>query len=625
MIVESWQRKTIAVPNETNSDIQQMKSLKWLVLSLRVITVLMGGLYAWAAAASHSMNADGISYLDMGDAYMRGDWQTAINTVWSPMYAWVLGLTLRVLSPPLRWEFPTVHLVNFLIFLFALICFEFFWRQVMRLHRVRITTWSDALQVQRHDDTIYAKQTNLHIPHQIRSISGQQSVGFPDWAMQSLGYLIFMTVSLILIKVWAVTPDLLMSAFVYLVSGMIVQIRLGIASRRLFIILGLLLGLSYLTKAIMFPVAILFLVMALLTVGNVRLAVSRVLLSGLFFLIVTAPYVAMISSARGRLTIGEAGTYTYAKHVNDIPFHHWQGDTLGNGTPVHPTRQIFDEPPIYEFGSPIGGTYPVNYDPTYWHEGLELNFDLERQIRVIIASAMFYLDQFSNQFGALTFGVLLLYAIAHQGVVRPKEFIARWGLAVVAMGMFAFYGVIAVIGRYIGAFLVLLWADLLAEVRLSDSAGSRRLISVISWLMLTFLFLNLASFSLSGYNDLASGMSLGQGMDVEMQPPDWPGEVTESLFDLGIEPGDSVAIIGYGFDSYWARLARVRIVAEMLEWQADPFWLGTPAFQKEVIEVFAKTGAKAIVAENVPHYAQLPGWHQVGNSNFFIFLLTGDH
>jgi hypothetical protein len=72
-----------------------------------------------------------------------------------------------------------------------------------------------------------------------------------------------------------------------------------------------------------------------------------------------------------------------------------------------------------------------------------------------------------------------------------------------------------------------------------------------------------------------------------------------------VEQGDKVAVIGYGFGSFWARLARVQIVAEMLGWQADDFWLGDPALQSEVVQAFAGTGARAIVAEKVPSYATL--------------------
>jgi hypothetical protein len=60
----------------------------------------------------------------------------------------------------------------------------------------------------------------------------------------------------------------------------------------------------------------------------------------------------------------------------------------------------------------------------------------------------------------------------------------------------------------------------------------------------------------------------------------------------------------------------------MLEVEADAFWLGDPSTQSEVIQAFTTTGAKAIVAEDVPSYASLTGWHQVGNSNYYIYILA---
>jgi hypothetical protein len=57
-----------------------------------LLAILLGVVHAWAAISSHSMNADGIAYLDIGDAYLRGDWANAINPVWSPLYSWILGL-----------------------------------------------------------------------------------------------------------------------------------------------------------------------------------------------------------------------------------------------------------------------------------------------------------------------------------------------------------------------------------------------------------------------------------------------------------------------------------------------------------------------------------------------------
>ena len=34
------------------------------------------------------MISDGVSYLDIGDAYFRGDWKAAVNAYWSPVYSW---------------------------------------------------------------------------------------------------------------------------------------------------------------------------------------------------------------------------------------------------------------------------------------------------------------------------------------------------------------------------------------------------------------------------------------------------------------------------------------------------------------------------------------------------------
>jgi hypothetical protein len=78
------------------------------------------------------MGADGISYLDIGDAYWRGDWPTAINAMWSPFYSWLTGLTLLVFQPSPYWEFTVIQLLNFAIYLLSLAAFAFFLRELRR-------------------------------------------------------------------------------------------------------------------------------------------------------------------------------------------------------------------------------------------------------------------------------------------------------------------------------------------------------------------------------------------------------------------------------------------------------------------------------------------------------------
>jgi hypothetical protein len=52
--------------------------------------------------------ADGISYLDMGDAMVRGDWKMVVNAYWSPLYPFLQGLTLRLLKPSAYSQFDAV-------------------------------------------------------------------------------------------------------------------------------------------------------------------------------------------------------------------------------------------------------------------------------------------------------------------------------------------------------------------------------------------------------------------------------------------------------------------------------------------------------------------------------------
>jgi len=538
------------------------------------------------------MSEDGISYLDIGDAYLRGDWTTAVNSVWSPMYSWILGLIMRLARPSMRWEFPVVQLTNLAIYLVALICFGFFWRQ--------LTRFRDSKTLDR---------------------SGDSGVTLPDWAWVALGYTLFIWSSLALIKVWVVTPDMLMACFVYLAAGLVLRIRLGYTNWLTFGLLGMVLGLAYLTKAAMFPLSLIVLAVSLFSMEGSRRAFPRVVVAFLIFLLFSAPFVWAISTAKGSLTFGDAGTLTYVRYVNGVPYPHWQGETVGSGIPEHPSRKILEDPPIYEFGTPIGGTYPIGYDPSYWYEGVEPYVDVGQQMQLLLTSALFYFDLFLRQLGVLVVATLILYWMGPHRRPKVVYLVRGGGLAIVALAAFGIYALVYAEARYVGVFVVLLWADLIANLSLPESQTFRRLASGLGALTVVFLLLNLAAFELQGFSALSSRRNEQQGSS-EGAPPSWPGEVAEELYRLGVEPGDQVAVIGYGFSSFWARLARVQIVAEMLEWQADPFWLGNPDFQSEVIQAFASTGAEAIIAEEVPGYATLTGWHKVGSSNYYVYTLA---
>ena len=113
-----------------------MHNKRRLIIIFLLIAVVLGALYAWKDR--YSMNPDGVSYLDVGDAFMRGDWNMAISAYWSPLYPLLLGVALHLLKPTPYWEFPTIHLVNFLVYLFVLVCFQYFMHELLFYRRERI-------------------------------------------------------------------------------------------------------------------------------------------------------------------------------------------------------------------------------------------------------------------------------------------------------------------------------------------------------------------------------------------------------------------------------------------------------------------------------------------------------
>jgi hypothetical protein len=555
-----------------------------LKIFFRLIAVLLAGMHTWAAVRSQSMNADGISYLDIGDAYFRGDWANAINPVWSPMYSWFLGLTNFIVKPSMEWEFPTVHIINLLIFIFAMMSFEFMWGRV-----------------------------------RLPNTSGSSTIHLPEWLWWSLGYLLFIWTSLSLIQIWAVTPDMLMAAFVFLAGGLVANIRRGETKWRIFLLLGVVLGLGYLTKTFMILIAPVFLGLIIIVAPKKKNILLKTFFSIGIFLLISVPFILLISDKKGRFTIGEAGTVTYVRHVHGIPYPHWQGEPERNIILKHPSRRIHDSPPVYEFSEPVGGSYPQSTDPSYWYEGIELPNRIEGQIARLLSSSLYYLDLFAIKQGMLFACITALYFIGSRQNVGLMGVLKRWALMIPALAAFGLYGLVLVADRYIGVFVVLFWADILANIKLPASSSNRTLINVFGSIAAVGLIVNLTIFNLDGIRRLSptSGITMSAAYE-----PIKPLRVAQELTQHGIMNGDYVGVIGYGFDSFWARLARVQITAEMLEYEAGDFWLGDDDLQAAVMEAFASTGVKAVVAEFVPYYARLNGWKQVDNSYYFIYLFA---
>jgi hypothetical protein len=171
-------------------------------------------------------------------------------------------------------------------------------------------------------------------------------------------------------------------------------------------------------------------------------------------------------------------------------------------------------------------------------------------------------------------------------------------------------------GRYVAVFLILLMGELLVKVPKVPWPAA----PLASIVMVGFMLLQILVFNLSGAVDLSDNLNRSTEA---ISPPSWPGATAERLYELGLQPGDKVGVIGYAFDSFWARLGRFQIVAEMLGSQATPFWFGDALVREAALQAFTSTGVKAVVAEGVPTGADLTNWHQVDESDYYIYLPDG--
>lgn len=573
--------------NQTAITEGNKRQLRRVEITLSLLAVVLGFFHVWADH-HYFTNTDAMSYLDIAEAYLRRDWHTAVNAYWSPLYSWLIGVALFVVRPSPYWKFAVVHLVNLAIYVFALGCFGFLMREMIR------------------------RQQSLR-----DELRPAQLVTLPDWALLTLGYSLFIWSSLFLLSVAVESPDVLVAAFVYLATGLVLRIRRNSSSWLLFALLGIVLGFGYLAKAVMFPMALVFLLLSLFS-SSLRRSLPRVLVAAALFLIVASPFVFAISRAKGRLTFGDSGRLNYLWSINQVGAPHWQGQEPGSGTPLHPTRKLLDSPPTFEFGEPVGGTYPVWYDPTYWYEGSVSHFDLRQQVRVFGSVAKSYYELFHNwglQYGLLV-GLLSLYFVNRKWSSLLSGLTLQWsviGPAIAGMGL---YALVHVQGRYVASFIVLLWLSLFSAVRLSDSPDSKRFIRSITIALVAIIIF--AAVASSSREALLTARHIVAGED-ESAHEQWL--VAEGLREMGIVPGDKVAVIGNSFRAFWAQLMGLRIIAEVRRQSTDSFWEADSTQREQVIQAFAQTNAKAIVAEKPILGADLTGWKKIGKTDYYIYFL----
>jgi hypothetical protein len=561
-----------------------------LEIGFWIAALLLAGGQAWASRYYPS-TVDLVSYLDTADAYFRGDWHGAVNGYWNPLYSWVLGAAFLVLRPSPESQYPVAKLVDFAIFVGCLASFGWF------LHNLQITYRA------------------------ARARDERSVVGIPGWAWVVTGYTIFLWASLRWITVTSNTPDMLAAALSYLAWGLLLRLerrqRIGD-----YLLVGFVLAFSYFARTPMFAVGGALLALGWLGARRARERARGYLLAALVFALLTAPFIAAISHARGHLTIGDNARLNHAWLASPgsyiIPNRHWQGGPAGYGVPLHPSRMLWDAPPTFEFAGPLGGVYPPWTDPSYWYEGLQYHFDPRAEWISFEHNLQFYFWLFGRW--------MLLALVASLGIMH-------FGATREALAKTARYWIPAALGLA----LYLVANDLLEQWRRTPQPPTRY---VAIYVVIVCLFLvaslrfrraamtpmrqQLATAALGAVVVCVGGSLVREDLGTLAQPePMPPYQLAQTLRAAGVTPGMRVAIIGPSSDhELWARLADVRIVADVPN--EISFWSKPAEMQSTVIRVLARTGAQVVVAPWVPRGAADRGWQQAAETDYSVHWLSND-
>ena len=532
-----------------------------------------GFLQAWGSR--FYIEPDGANYLDIADAYLRRDWGSAFNGYWSPLYSWLLAAVKWLFAPSAYWESTALHLLNFVLFLLALFCFELFFRKLLALLAVR---FPDAV--------------------------GDQ--GLPNWAWWTLGYVAFLLLSLRMISLSNDTPDMALAALLFLASALLIEIAqrpttLGHAT------LGVVLAIAYLTKSVMLPLSFLYIITGMLARGGIKRPDPRAALGLAAFLLVGSPFVISLSRAKGHFTFGETGRMAYLAQVTPPAAADVSGSAKTVG-PLHPIKRLFENPAVYAYSAPFASTYPPWHDASYWWEGVSLRFSLRDQFRAIGRGLSGYFHILSAEKEWIA-GWLVLAIFASAWREHAKRWLALWFVWLPSVAMLALYALVLVEPRYVAVAMAIVWISLFAALPWHKIHAVPPLASAVV----------LAIAIISGASLLREE---APNLGALLRPPahsQW--QAAMQLRQLGLQPGDHAAVLGHTtIADYWAHLGGFTIVADVPLEEVQSYWSATPEKRAEISSALAALGVKAIVSASAP--AIPDGWQLLGDSGYYVHRIS---
>ena len=257
------------------------------------------------------------------------------------------------------------------------------------------------------------------------------------------------------------------------------------------------------------------------------------------------------------------------------------------------------------------------YDLSYWNEGMRIQIAPTRHLFLFGRFAWRCLLSLVNEQAVMLVSAIVLHCLS-QG--RWWRNIAKaWILLVPAAAGLTLYALTWPEWRYLGAFVVLVWLAVFLAASAPDSYQLMQHAATMNTILAGILMLQMVTS--------VPGWVREQSSNEEYR------HLLMALPALGVSPGSKVGFIGSSFSAYWARLARVRIVAEIpdVRWDpglrkaerptaADRFWGMEPSARAAAMGAFAGLGVKAVLACGNRDQVRDSGWQSIRGTQCLIYL-----
>ena len=530
--------------------IERLHRVLYSVNAWTALCVALGA--ALAFVDRHKMNPDGLSYIEIGQTALRTGPRGLVNAYWSPGYPALVAAAFALVRPGSAAEFPVVHALNFAI----LVATVFVFRRLVR-------SW-----LGEHPAAV-------------------QPLASP--ALVPIAFGMFVMIAFSAVGPALVTPDLAVLATTLFIVLAYQRLRTS-ARWWAACALGAACAIGYWMKTAMLPLGALLFCLLFVAPPPIERVRAKLGLAVGVWLLLSFPLIGLISAKLGRVSYGESGHLNYAWFVNnETPF--------GSASQVHGPRVVQAVPKVIEFGTPVPGTFPLWYDPSYWAEGTATHFDVRAQARAFASNTIRYANQWLADYQAVVAVLIALTVIRGTRVRDPAarkrkvDVLLLWGI-----GWLGLYAMVATEPRYVAP-AVLLVVFSIMRMLLPDAPGVGAFrVSVVA---AAFVLLKTASVGVRTLSEIRSSR----------QPAYL--ELADRLRAIGLTPESRIAIVGIddGYGSYYAHAAGLRVTAAVVD-STDRLPL-TKAALDQVRAALTESDIKAVVRPSGPVEASDPTWRRI--------------